>query len=158
MDGKLDKIIDELFEYAEYAVEVSGWPYASFIIKNGVIVARDFNLFPINKDPSAECSISAIRSLQNSLETNDLSDYTLLSLFEPTILSLDIALWAKINKFIWCINATSRPNHYFTTKYTPTVYASKNKGIEIQAGIREKEALILIEKLEKKSNYFDIRL
>jgi tRNA(Arg) A34 adenosine deaminase TadA len=139
---KLDKVIKELFVFCKYSINKTGWPYVSFVLKRGVIVAKDFNNTRQALDPTLQCSVSAIRKVLSSLETNDLAGHSLLSLFEPTILSFDIALWAGIKDFIWCINAKSAPEHYNKMSYSPLIYASKNPGkVNILSGVCEKEAL-----------------
>lgn len=150
MDGN----VKELFQFCEYAVKTTGWPYVSFILQNDVIISRDMNLTRQKLDPSLQCSVSAVRSAQISLETNDLSSYTLLSMFEPTILSFDVALWAGIKKLRWCINASSAPEHYHNMSYRPKTYLEHHPGkISIQSGLYEKEALDLIHRLRKDGDF-----
>lgn len=149
------KIIDELFAYASDVMESHKiYPYVGFLIKNNVIVARGHNQERETKDVTMQDSVVTIRNAQEALDSGDLSGYTILTLFEPTILGFDVALWSGIRNFIWCINSSSLPKHYNKLRYTPLDYAKAHPGeLTIVNGVREKEALKFVE-IAKKNKYY----
>lgn len=140
----LSEYTDDLFALAKVAAEKSAMPYASLLIdtRTGVLLAKDYNRSRITFDPTDQCSISAIRKLQSALETNDLPHVGIFSFFEPTIMSFDIALFAKIKNFAWCINARSATAHYSMLDYTAEDYAKNNPGeLNIISSFKQKDAL-----------------
>lgn len=157
MDGeKLNKIVNELFDFGkEIMNKYKIYPYVSFVVKNGVIVAKGYNQSREKRDVSLQGDVVAIRNAQEALDTGDLKGYTLISLFEPTILGFDVALWAGITDFVWCINSSSLPNHYNKLKYTPLDYAQKHSEITIKKGLKEKEALSLVKQAKAEQYYPD---
>jgi tRNA(Arg) A34 adenosine deaminase TadA len=158
MDGnKLDKILDEIFDFGQEIMSKYGiYPYVAFVTKNGVIVSKGYNRERETRDVTQQGDVVAIRTAQESLETGSLSGYTLVSLFEPTILGFDVALWSGITDFIWCINSSSLPNHYHKINYNPIIYAQNHPGkIIIKNGLREKEGLQLVKISKEKQLYPD---
>jgi tRNA(Arg) A34 adenosine deaminase TadA len=144
MAGNEDYLVDKLIEYARNHLNL---PYISFVVKSNVIVSIGYNQTYEKLDETLHGDVVAIRKAQASLETGDLSGYSLYSLFEPTILSFDVALWAGIRDFVWCINSSTVPNHYNNPKYSPLVYAGDHPGeITIRNGIRESEVLEIVNK------------
>ncbi|MCR4329837.1 MAG: hypothetical protein NUV65_04820 [Candidatus Roizmanbacteria bacterium] len=154
---KIDPIITELITFGSRVMSEQGiYPYVSFIVKRDVIVARGYNMERESKDVSQQGDVVAIRNAQNALETGDLSGYCLYSLFEPTILGFDVALWSGVRDFVWCINSSSLPKLYNKLKYSPLHYANRHpKEITIQNGIQEKEALQLVKKAKEDRLYPD---
>lgn len=150
-------IISELFDFAQDVMKTYRiYPYVSFIVKDEVIVARGYNMERETRDVTMQCSIVAIRQAQEALDTGDLSGYSLYSFFEPTILGFDVALWAGIRDFIWCINSASLPKHYNKIRYTPLNYMKYHPGeITILNELKEKEALKLVSMAKTKKYYPD---
>lgn len=158
MDGnKLNSLLDDLFTFAKETMQTKQiYPYVSFVVKNGIIVSRGFNDERETRDITNQGDVVAIRNAQQSLDTSSLSGYTLVSFFEPTILGFDVALWAGISDFIWCINSSSLPKQYNKLKYTPLDYAKHHPGkLTIQHGLREKEAMKLTKIAKEKKFYPD---
>lgn len=156
MDGE-EKIIEELLKYGEKVMRAYKiYPYVSFIAKNGVVIARGRNTDREHPDVTLQDQVVAIRAAQEALDTGDLSRYTLYSLFEPTILGFDVALWAGIKRFVWCANKISVPNHYNNIHYGPLDYLANHPGeIFIKNGIHEKEGLRLIQTAQQNHYYPD---
>ena len=157
MVGDHQKILNELFDFARFVMDsYEIYPYADFVVKNGVIVSRGYNYEREEGDITMQSAVVAIRWAQEALETGDLSGYTLYGLFEPTILGFDVALWSGIRNFVWCINSSSLPNQYNKMKYTPFDYARNHPGeISITSGLREKGALKLVSLAKKRKYYPD---
>lgn len=154
--GKItDKILDELFRLAKEIMDDDKiYPYVDMVVKNDEIISWGKNIERDTRDVTDQSAVVAIRKAQRALDIGDLSGYTLVSLFEPTILGFDVALWSGIKRFVWCINSSSLPNHYNKLKYNPFVYAKNHPGkIEIISRIREKDALELV-KIAKAKKYY----
>lgn len=157
MDGKNEKIINELFEFAKEKMEKEMiYPYVSFVVRNGVIISRGNNKERETRDVTRQGDVDAIRNAQEALDTGDLTGYSLYSFFEPTILGFDVALWTGIRDFHWCINSSSLPKQYNKLNYNPLSYLKDHpKEITIENGIRETEALKLVEESKRKKLYPD---
>lgn len=159
MAGNKDKIIDELFRYANSVISRHHiYPYVDLIVKDNVIISRGYNQERETQDITRQSQVVAVREAQDALETGNLSGYTLHSFFEPTILSFDVALWAGIRDFIWCVNKASVPSEYNQLNYGPLDYQEKYPHkIRVTSGVREKEALELV-KLAQSKNYYSTYL
>ena len=135
-----EQIMRQLISYAhEKMTKNNAYPFAAFVVKNGVIVSWGRNTERETRDVTNQSAVVAIRKAQEALDTGDLSGYTLVGLFEPTMLGFDVALWSGIRDFVWCINSSSLPNHYNKMNYNPLIYAQNHPGeIKIINGLREK--------------------
>jgi tRNA(Arg) A34 adenosine deaminase TadA len=156
MDGNKvsQNIIDVLFDWARQTMEErKSYPYVSFVVKDNIIVSKGINRERETYDLTNQDQVVSVREAQNSLDTGNLKGYSLVSLFEPTLLAFDVALWAGITDFHWCINASSSPVSYNPMSYSIKVYKNHNPDkITIESGIREKEALGLL-KIAEKNKY-----
>lgn len=148
-----DYLIDELFAYAKEIITTHKiFPYVSFIVKEGIIIARGYNRERETYDLTNQDQVVSIRSAQKALDTGDLKGYSLFSFFEPTILAFDVALWSGISDFHWCINSKSFPESYNLINYSVIDYAKNNPDkITIESGINERAGLNLI-KIAIKNN------
>ncbi len=146
-----DKIIYQLFDYAKETMQVhKTYPYVSFVLKNGIVISRGYNREVETFDLTNQDQVVSIREAQKALDTGDLCGYSLFSFFEPTILAFDVALWAGITDFHWCINASSYPASYNPLKYRVSDFLKNNPGkITIEAGIQEEDALKVVAIAEK---------
>lgn len=151
----LQTISEKLLQFGEEVMNhYHIYPYVSFVLKEKVIVSKGYNQERETGDITSQDGIVAIRIAQQSLDTGDLPGYTLFSMFEPTILMFDAALWAGIRDFAWCINSSTVPDHYNKLKYTPRDYVRNHPNkITIQAGIKEKEVLALVERAQTQKLY-----
>lgn len=150
-----NKIIDELFSYAEQIMHsYKIYPFVDFIVKNEVIISRGYNNEREDGDITMQSGVVAIRKAQEALDSGNLSGYTLVGFCEPTILTFDLALWTGIKDFVWCVNSTSLRRHYNKLKYTPLDYLKQHAGeISITGGVRENDALKLAETAFKNKFY-----
>lgn len=149
-----EKIFQELFIFAKKIMDdYHIYPYVSCIVKDGVIVTMGRNEARETLDVTMDDQVVSIRKAQEALEIGNLSEYTLYSIFEPTILSFDVALWAGIRKFVWCIGSSSVPESYLNLGYSPKDYEGELQ-IEIVDGIMEEEALKLVRYAKEKDYFF----
>ncbi len=161
MDGKLLELYcQQLLTYAAETMNVFRvYPYAAFVIKNNTIVAKGRNQEQETRDVTRQSEVVAIREAQRILSTGSLDSCTLLSLMEPTILSFDVAMWAGIRDFAWCVDATYFSEHYTLMNYSPLTYKSVYpEKITVTHGICTDEAIRLIEEAKKQKFYPDTLL
>ena len=154
-----EEIIDELFVYAENVMEkYKIFPYVAFVVKDIEIIARGHNMATTDKllyagDITQQGDVMAVRNAQKILTSGNLNGYTLVSFMEPTILGFDVALWAGITNFVWCVNKLQIPEHYTDISYRPTDYAKKHMEIKIIDGIESEKALELVKHSEQLHYY-----
>lgn len=151
MAGSTEAIIKELLLFArEIGDKKKMIPYVAFVVKDGQVISRGYNYMRQSLDVSMFSEVTAIRWAQESLDTGDLSGYTLINLFEPTLLGFDVALWSGIRDFVWCINAKTMPNQYSSIPYRVYDYEKHNPGeITIKGGFYEDEAVKIVKEAEK---------
>jgi tRNA(Arg) A34 adenosine deaminase TadA len=144
---QLDNLKEQLFALTREAIKQTGMPYASMLVDRatGVVITKDFNNSVTTYDPSDQCSVAGIRKAQAALETSDLSHVYIFGFFEPTVLSFDIAMFAKITNFAWCINAGDAPEHYIIKEYSLHDYAKQHpNAVHVHPGYAREEALQLL--------------
>lgn len=144
---QLDALKPELFALVQKAIEATGMPYASLLVdkSTGIVIAKGYNNSTASFDPSEQGDVYTIRQAQRSLETSDLSHTYLFSFFEPTVLCFDIAMFAHITSFAWCISLNDAPEHYFITEYSLRHYDHDHPGkIGIVPDYARQEALALL--------------
>lgn len=152
MAGSTEAIVKELLDFARDIRERNKIiPYVAFVVKEGQVISRGYNFLRESQDVTMFSEVAAIRWTQESLDTGDLSGYTLFNLFEPTLLGFDVALWAGIRDFVWCINAKTMPNQYSSIPYRIEDYERHNPGeITILAGVNEKEAMKIVAEAQQR--------
>ncbi len=75
-----------------------GGPFASVIVKDGVILAQGHNMVLRNHDATAHGEVSTIRIAGQRLGTHDLSGCELYTTGEPCPMCLCACMWANIDK------------------------------------------------------------
>ena len=158
MDCKSLKIhAQELLTFAELSMRTYRvYPYAAFVIHDNIVIAKGRNEEQETRDITRQSEVVAIRNAQNVVKAGSLSGYTILSLMEPTILSFDVALWAGIRDFAWCVDSTYFSEHYTSMSYSPLQYAKQHPTeISITRGLYSSEAVSLIEEAMKSHYYPD---
>lgn len=135
------------------------YPYAAYVIKDNKILATGRNEEKETLDVTRQSEVVAIRDAQRILSTGSLEGCTLLSLMEPTILSFDVAMWAGIRDFAWCVDASYFSEHYTIMNYSPLTYKSVYpQKISITNGLYTDDAIQLIEEAKRLKYYPDALL
>jgi len=94
-------------------------------------------------------SVTGLRKAQHALETSNLSHAYIFAFFEPTVLSFDIAMFAKVTSFAWCINASDAPEHYVIKDYSLEECARQHPDqMHIVPGFAREDAMKLLTSLE----------
>ncbi len=143
MVGNLDSLMRQVLSFSvEVMDRMHQFPYVAFVVKDTAVVSRAVNEVYQNLDPTAHCDAVAIRRAQMALETGDLSECTLISLFEPTVLSFDVALWASIHQFVWCLDKEDLPDQYTSIPYGPREYLRDHpRKISVSRGVLREQGL-----------------
>ena len=76
----------------------SGGPFASVVVKDGVIIASGVNLVTTNNDPTAHAEITAIREACAALQTFQLDGCEIYCSCEPCPMCLGAIYWSRISK------------------------------------------------------------
>lgn len=80
---QVDKFMERAVELADENVRNGGQPFGAVIVKNNNIVAEGVNQLHQQYDISAHAEMLAIRKLQETLQTHDLTGYTMYASGEP---------------------------------------------------------------------------
>lgn len=98
---------DDLFlaravELARQGSELGdGGPFGAVIVRQGKIVAEDWNRVVASRDPTAHAEICAIRSACAAADSFHLPDATLYASSEPCPMCLAAAYWARIGRIVF---------------------------------------------------------
>ncbi|MEU3529276.1 nucleoside deaminase [Streptomyces sp. NPDC038707] len=79
-----------------------GGPFGALIVKDGVVVATAHNQVTATNDPSAHAEVNAIRAACKELDTFILEGCTLITSCEPCPMCLSTALWARLDRLVYC--------------------------------------------------------
>lgn len=99
----------ETIDYMKMAIEEAttgikahdGGPFASVIVKDGVVVGRGHNCVLKNHDATAHGEVRAIRDAGERLGTHDLTGCTIYTTGEPCHMCLCACMWANISKIYY---------------------------------------------------------
>ncbi len=151
MDGSHEEIVRELISFGrKIATDMKMFPYVSFLVKDGVIVARGNNE-NLDGDISLQDMVVTIRRAQDAIESGDLTGYVMYSFFEPTLTGFDVALWAGVKDFVWAVPSTLYPQLYSRIKYRPSDYAKAHPDtIRLVEGVLQNEAVAFLDEIKEK--------
>ena len=104
-----------------------GGPFASVIVKNGVVIGKGHNEVVKQKDPTCHGEMMAIRDACKKLGTFDLSDSELYTTAQPCPMCHGAILWANIrNVYYGCtISDTDRIGFRDAVFYSETKETSE---------------------------------
>ncbi|GGR78338.1 MULTISPECIES: nucleoside deaminase [Streptomyces] len=102
-------IVQNEQEWMQQAIAVAtdsanngGGPFGALIVKDGVVVATAHNQVTATNDPSAHAEVNAIRAACRELGTFVLEGCTLITSCEPCPMCLSTALWARLDRLVYC--------------------------------------------------------
>ncbi len=78
-----------------------GGPFGAVIVRQGKIIAEDWNRVVAKRDPTAHAEIGAIRSACAAADSFHLSGATLYASSEPCPMCLSAAYWARIARIVF---------------------------------------------------------
>jgi tRNA(Arg) A34 adenosine deaminase TadA len=97
-----DQFLARAIELARHGSESGeGGPFGAVIVRDGKIIAEDWNRVVARHDPTAHAEIGAIRSACAGLDHFHLSGCTLYASSEPCPMCLSAAYWARIERIVF---------------------------------------------------------
>lgn len=128
-----EQIMKQLLDYARQKMEEkNAYPFAAFVVKNGVIVSRAYNHFNDSRDPTTHGEMETMSAVNRSIEPKKyvvLPDgYELFSTCEPCLACFDSALWANIKKFVFSVDHQDFPDYFHNHSYNIEDYERDNPG------------------------------
>lgn len=99
---KMDKFMERAVELAIENVRCGGQPFGAVLVKNNKVVAEGVNELHKAYDVSGHAELLAIRRVQEQVQTNDLSGYTMYASGEPCPMCLSAMYFAGIEKVFYC--------------------------------------------------------
>ncbi len=144
-----EEIMQELVKYAHLKiVKNNAYPFCTFIVKNGVILAKGYNI-RVNAygDKTMHGEMEAMRRATTALANNlDLSGCTLYSTCEPCLACFESALWTKTKRFVIGITHDDFPEYFHDHPYTIEDYEIDNPGdIEVVRNVCHEQNINLFQ-------------
>ena len=94
----MNKILDILIKLSDKALKNDDVPISCVIVRNGEIIAKDYNKKVKNNDPLAHAEILCIKKATKKLKTNNLNDCELYSLLIPCKMCREVIKEVRIKK------------------------------------------------------------
>jgi guanine deaminase len=97
-------------DFLKRAVEVGNQQaeprnFGAVIVKDGEIIAEDYNHVHELHDPTAHAETSAIRAACKKLGTHNLEGCTMYGSHEPCLMCFSCAAWARIDRVVFAHKA-----------------------------------------------------
>ena len=77
------------------------YPMGAVVVKENKVIAKSYNGFPGNKDPTAHAEILAIKKAAKKLKTRYLNDCILYSTNEPCAMCSGATVWANMKGIVF---------------------------------------------------------
>jgi tRNA(Arg) A34 adenosine deaminase TadA len=90
--------------------------FGSVIVKNGEIIAKDFNHVHENNDPSAHSEVSALRKAAAKLSDYNLDGAVMYCSHEPCLMCFSCAVWANVSRVVYTIPASEQDDSSYEFK------------------------------------------
>ena len=122
----MNKILDILIKLSDKALKNDDVPISCVIVRNGEIIAKDYNKKVKNNDPLAHAEILCIKKATKKLKTNNLNDCELYSLLIPCKMCREVIKEVRIKKVHYILDNDKEINDN-TKFYKIDVDSSLNK-------------------------------
>lgn len=96
-----NEFMSEAVALSQQSIEAGGGPFGAIIVKNGEVIARNYNRVTNNFDPTAHAEVNTIRDACAKLKTWDLSGCEIYTSCEPCPMCLSAIYWAGISKIYY---------------------------------------------------------
>lgn len=90
--------------------------FGAVIVKDGEIIAQDFNHVHENNDPSAHAEISALRNAATKLRNYNLDGAIMYGSHEPCLMCFSCAAWANVSRVVYAIPASEQDEFSYEFK------------------------------------------
>jgi guanine deaminase len=128
------EIMKQLIVFARIQIDKNNaYPFAAFVVNKGEIISKGYN----NKvnlfgDKTTHGEMEALSRANRSLDQKQLvifeKGYELYSTCEPCLACFDSALWAGIQKFVYCVDHHDFPDYFHDHPYNIENYELDNPG------------------------------
>ena len=81
-------------------------PFGGVIVKDGQVIAKDYNHVHERADPTAHAEASAIVKACKKLGNRNLTGCTLYASHEPCLMCFSCSAWAEIERIVFCTPAS----------------------------------------------------
>jgi guanine deaminase len=85
-------------------VAAGGGPFGALVVRDGTVVATGVNRVTLDLDPTAHAEVTAIRRSCRELGVFALTGCTLYTSCEPCPMCAASALWARLDRVVFCAN------------------------------------------------------
>ena len=99
----MEKIIKELIKLSNKALINNDVPISCVIVRNGVIISKEYNKKVKNNDPTAHAEILCIKKAAKLLKTNNLNDCELYCLLSPCNMCREVIKEVRIKKVYYIL-------------------------------------------------------
>lgn len=82
--------------------------FGAVIVKDGEIIAKDFNHVHETNDPSAHAEVSALRKAGQKIGNHNLDGAVMYGSHEPCLMCFSCAAWANIARVVYAIPASAQ--------------------------------------------------
>ncbi len=82
--------------------------FGAVIVKDGKIIAKDFNHVHETNDPSAHAEVSALRKAGQKIGNYNLDGAVMYGSHEPCLMCFSCAAWANITRVVYAIPASAQ--------------------------------------------------
>jgi tRNA(Arg) A34 adenosine deaminase TadA len=90
--------------------------FGAVIVKNGEIIAKDFNHVHENNDPSAHAEVSALRKAAAKIGDYNLDGAVMYGSHEPCLMCFSCAAWANVSRVVYAIPASEQDDFSYEFK------------------------------------------
>ncbi len=122
----------DAIEDGRTAKESGGRPFASILVKDGQIVAREINRVVQDGDPTSHAELNVIRSFCTEHRVSDLQGYTLYTTCEPCPMCAGAIAWANVSTVVVGADRTDGPSNYPRQVDISCEEVLKRSGLEIE--------------------------
>lgn len=82
--------------------------FGAVIVKDGEVIAKDFNHVHESNDPSAHAEVSALRKAALELGNYNLDGAVMYGSHEPCLMCFSCAAWANVARVVYAIPASEQ--------------------------------------------------
>lgn len=86
--------------------------FGACIVRDGQVIAQDYNHVHELHDPSAHAEVSAIKKATQLLGTHNLDGCTMYGSHEPCLMCFSCAAWANIERVVFAVPASEQGFSY----------------------------------------------
>ncbi len=99
-----EKWLQQAVDLATANVAAGGGPFGALVVRGDAVVASGVNRVTRDLDPTAHAEVTAIRTACRDLGVFALTGCTLYTSCEPCPMCAASALWARLDRVVFCAN------------------------------------------------------